>query len=65
MAMNALKCPEVPRETDPVREPRGAPRVDNMPQEFVSGEQTPSLTPARPYVPDEGGFKTFVGGAGI
>ena len=65
MEMNASACPEVLRDTDHVQERRGNPVVDNVLQELCSNEQTPPRNPLGSYVPDEGAFYTFIGGAGI
>jgi hypothetical protein len=65
MEMKESPRPEVLRETDHVQERRGNPGVDSMLQELCSHEQTPPRNPLGPYVPDEGAFESFVGGAGI
>jgi hypothetical protein len=63
--MNPSARPEVPRETDQVREHRGDPRVDAVPQEFSPNEQAAPRNPFEPHVSNEGAFENFVGGAGI
>jgi hypothetical protein len=59
--MNSSKCFEVPRAIDPGKEHSGNFKVDLVPQKGHRDEQTP----VNPYIPDEGTFETFVGGAGI
>jgi hypothetical protein len=65
MPMNTSERPEVLRDTADVQEHRANPSVRAVPQEHGSGRQTPPRNPAEPYVPDEGAFEGFVGGAGI
>jgi hypothetical protein len=65
MEMNEAARPEVLRETDHVRERRGNPGVDTVMQELFCNEQTPPRNPLGSYVPDEGAFETYFGGAGI
>jgi hypothetical protein len=65
MQMNSSKRFEVPRETDPVKEPSGNSKVDTVPHKGHWDEQTPPQNPVSPYIPDEGTFETFVCGAGI
>jgi hypothetical protein len=52
---------EVLSETEQGKEHRGSPRAHTMPLEASPNEQAPP----RPSAPDEGGFETFVNGAGI
>jgi hypothetical protein len=59
--MNSSRSFEVPRETDPGKEPSGNLKVDIVPRKGHWGEHTS----VSPYNPDEGTFETFVGGAGI
>ena len=63
--MNEGARPEVLRETDHVRECRGNPSVDTVLQELSRYEQTSPRNPLGFYVPDEGAFETYFGGAGI
>ena len=63
--MNESGRPENLRETDHVQERRGNPGVDTLLQERFSKEQSPSRNPLGSYIPDEGTFESFVGGAGI
>jgi hypothetical protein len=56
---------EVLSETDQGKEHRGNPRAHTMPLEASANEQAPRRGPAGPPAPDEGGFETFVNGAGI
>ena len=63
--MNPSTRSEVLSETDQGKEHCGNPIVDTVQQELCSNEQTPPWDPLGPYVPDEGAFETFVGGAGI
>jgi hypothetical protein len=63
--MNTSQRPEVLREADQVKEHRGDPSIDAVPQRLCPGEQAPAQDPVGPHVPDEGAFGAFVGGAGI
>ena len=63
--MNASERADVLRGTDHVPEHGGNPTAHPALQEHRSSEQAPPRSPPGPYVPDEGTFETFVGGAGI
>ena len=63
--MNTSALSEVLSETDQGKEHRGNPGVDTVPKKSCPNEQIPPRNPAGPYVPDEGAFESFAGGAGI
>jgi hypothetical protein len=63
--MDTSERSEVLRETDHATRRRGNPRVDAVPQEFCSNEQTSPGNPVRPFVPGEGVAETFIDGSGI
>jgi hypothetical protein len=63
--MNVSERSAVLRQTDQIKEHRGNPRVDTVPQEPYPAEQAPPRNPVRPNIPDEGAFETLAGGAGI
>jgi hypothetical protein len=65
MSMNAFERSEVRWEIDQVTGRDGNPSVGGGPPEPCSSEQTPPRNPLGSWVPDEGAFETFVGGAGI
>ena len=57
--MNTSTRSPVRGEMEQVKEHRGNPGVDAVPEEFCPSEQPP------PGDPDEGAFETFVDGGGI
>jgi hypothetical protein len=59
--MNSSRSFEVPRETDPGKEPSGNLKGDIVPRKGRWDEQTS----VSPYIADEGTFETFVCGAVI
>jgi hypothetical protein len=64
MEMNGSACSEVLRGTDQVKDHRGNPGVDPVP-EVCLDQEAPPRNPVRPCAPDEGAFETFIGGEGI
>jgi hypothetical protein len=65
MQMNPPADSEVRSEADQGKKHRGNPRVDTVPQELCSNEQTPARDPVGSYVPGERAMETFIEGAGI
>jgi hypothetical protein len=63
--MNTPQRSEALRETDHAQEHRPNPGVHTLLPDKGSETQPPPRNPVEPYVPDEGAFETFVGGAGI
>ena len=63
--MNAPERSDVLRQTDHVHEHRGNPSAHTTLHEPCPDEQAPPRGPVGAYVPDEGAFEVFVGGAGI
>ena len=63
--MNTFERSDVLWENDHVTERRGNPQAGGGSPEPSSNEQTPPPNPFGPWVPDEGDFESFVGGAGI
>jgi hypothetical protein len=65
MEMSTSERPELPRETDPVKECRGDQDVGGAPQEFRPNEPNPTRDPVGPQLSNKSAFETYVGGAGI
>jgi hypothetical protein len=65
MPMNAPERTEALRQTDQVKEHRGNPGVDTVPQELCPDEQIPPWNPVKSHVLDERPSETFADGAGI
>jgi hypothetical protein len=63
--MNPSTRSKVQNEADHGKEDRGNPSVHAVPQELCSSKETPARNPGELHVSDEGGFESFVRGAGI
>jgi hypothetical protein len=63
--MDTTTCSEVLRETDPVKQHRGNPRVGTVFHEIRSDEQIAPRIPVGRNARDERTYETYIGGAGI